>query len=160
MSGSYDVGQICLNGHTVNAMSQRWPQHSKNFCDRCGAATTTTCQTCGGPIQGEYHAPGVIVVSEYAPPAFCHNCGKPYPWTEARLQAARDLSDELDNLSEDEKENLKKSLDDIIRDTPQTTVAAARFKKLVAKAGRTAADGFREILVDVAGEAAKRAIWG
>jgi len=76
------------------------------------------------------------------------------------LKAAQDLSDELDNLSDDEKENLKRSLDDIVRDTPQATVAAARFKKLIAKAGKTAADGFREILVDVVGEAAKRTIWG
>jgi hypothetical protein len=160
MSGSYDVGQICLNGHTVNASSREFPQHNKNFCDKCGAATTTTCQACGAPIQGEYYVPGFIGASHYSPPAFCHNCGKPYPWTEARLKAARDLSDELDNLSDDEKENLKRSVDDIVRDTPQATVAAARFKKLIAKAGKTAADGFREILVDVVGEAAKRTIWG
>ena len=160
MSGSYDVGQICLNGHTVNAMSQRWPQHSKKFCDKCGAATTTTCQACSAPIQGDYYVPNFIGASHYSPPAFCHNCGKPYPWTEARLKAAHELSDELDNLTDDEKESLKKSLDEIVHDSPQTTVAAMRFKKLAAKAGKSAADAFREILVDVASEAAKKTIWG
>jgi len=92
-------------------------------------------------------------------PSFCPDCGKPYPWTEAKLKAAQELSDELDNLSSEERNLLKKSLDDIVRDTPQTTVAATRFKKLVAKAGKVAADGFRDILVDVLSEAAKKIIW-
>ncbi|MBA7691028.1 hypothetical protein ES703_99566 [subsurface metagenome] len=54
---------------------------------------------------------------------------------------------------------LKKSLDDIVRDTPQTTVAVSRFKRLVAKAGPVAAEGFKKILWDIASEFAKRQIW-
>ena len=92
-------------------------------------------------------------------PAFCPDCGKPYPWTEAKLKAARELADELDNLSLEERETLKKSLDDIIRDTPQTAVAATRFKRLVAKAGQVTANGFRDTLVDILSEAAKKIIW-
>jgi len=92
-------------------------------------------------------------------PSFCPNCGKPYPWTEEKLKAAKELTDEFENLSPEERETLKKSLDDIVRDTPQTPIAATRFKKLVAKAGKVAADGLRDILVDIASEAAKKAIW-
>ncbi len=92
-------------------------------------------------------------------PIFCPDCGKPYPWTEAKLKAAQELADGLDNLSKEERDILKKSLDDIVRDTPQTVVAATRFKKIVAKAGKVAADGFRDILVDVLSEAAKKVIW-
>jgi len=92
-------------------------------------------------------------------PIFCPDCGKPYPWTEKNLKAAQDLADEVDNLSPEERSLLKKSLDDIVRDTPQTPVAVTRFKKLVAKAGPVAADGFRKILVDVLSEAVKKAIW-
>jgi hypothetical protein len=62
-------------------------------------------------------------------------------------------------LNKDERETLKKSLDDIIRDTPQTPVAATRYKKMVLKAGKFAADGLRDILVDVASEATKKLIW-
>jgi len=92
-------------------------------------------------------------------PSFCPDCGKLYPWTVAKLKAAQDLSDELDNLSPEEREMLKKSLDDIVRDTPQAIVAAPRFKRLVAKAGPVVADSFRKILVDVLSEAAKKIIW-
>jgi hypothetical protein len=92
-------------------------------------------------------------------PIFCPDCGKPYPWTEAKLKAALELSDELNNLSTEERNMLKKSLDDIVRDTPETTVAATRFKRLVTKAGKAAADGFKDILVDIASETAKKLIW-
>ena len=158
----YDTAQICMNGHPINCMSVSSPEHNKKFCDRCGAKTITNCENCSTPIKGFYHNPWAIRpgnLSWFTPRSFCDNCGKPYPWTEAKLKAAQELSDELDNLSPEEREILKKSLDDIIRDTPQTTVAANRFKKLVAKAGKVAADGFRDILVDVLSEAAKKIIW-
>lgn len=91
-------------------------------------------------------------------PIFCHDCGRPYPWTEATVKAAKELADELDKLSLEEREMLKKSIDDIIRDTPQTTVAATRFKKLIIKAGQPAAKAFRDLFVDVASETAKKII--
>ena len=93
-------------------------------------------------------------------PSFCPDCGEPYPWTEASLKAAKELADELDNLSLEEREILKKSLDDIMvmEDTPQTPVAATRFKKLIVKAGKPAAEAFRKLLIDVASETAKKII--
>ena len=47
----------------------------------------------------------------------------------------------------------------MVRETPQATVAATRFKSLVAKAGKPAADAFRDILVDILSEAIKKSIW-
>ena len=91
--------------------------------------------------------------------SFCPNCGKPYTWTEAALKAAQELSDELENLSPEERDLLKKSIDDIVRETPQATVAVSRFKRLVAKAGPVAADMYREILLPLLSEAIKKSIW-
>ena len=102
---------------------------------------------------------GVYGFDDYSLPSFCHNCGKSYPWTEAKIKAAQELAFELDNLTQEEKENLNKSLHDIIRDTPETTVAATRVKKLFAKAGKGVAEGFKNILVDIISEAAKKMIW-
>jgi hypothetical protein len=158
----YDTAQICIEGHPINCMSVSSPEHNRKFCRKCGAKTITNCENCSVPIKGFYHDPWASRpgnLSWFTPRSFCDNCGKPYPWTEAKLKAAQDLSDELDNLSKEEREMLKKSIDDIVRDTPQTTVAATRFKKLVAKAGKVAADGFRDILVDILSEAAKKIIW-
>jgi len=186
--GWYDTAQICINGHIINSMARSHPEHKKKFCDKCGAPTITNCPKCNTPIKGRYYAPskealpvsnvtgratgrtrkitrleehsmGTLNHTDLPLPVYCPDCGKPYPWTEAKLKAAQELSDELDDLSLEERQTLKNSLDDIIRDTPQTTVASTRFKRLVAKAGKTAVGGFRDILVDIASETAKKLIW-
>ena len=156
----YDTAQICTNGHVANPCSKSEPKRNTKFCDKCGAPNITNCQNCNATIKGYHHTLGFIDIGYcYTPPSFCPSCSEPYPWTEAKLKAAQDLSDELDNLSPEERNLLKKSLDDIVRDTPQTTVAAIRFKRLVAKAGKVAAEGFKDILVDVLSETAKKIIW-
>ncbi|MEE8194058.1 MAG: DUF2321 domain-containing protein [Dehalococcoidales bacterium] len=175
----YDTAQICTNGHLFNWMSISKPEYNRKFCDKCGASTITNCQYCNAMIRGYYHEGRLTqeklnreILEALNPPpkttpynlgltlpSFCPDCGKPYLRTEAKLKAAQELSDELDNLSAEERELLKKSLNDIVRDTPQTVVAVTRFKKLVTKAGKVAADGFRDILVDVVSEAVKKMIW-
>jgi hypothetical protein len=159
--GEYDVAQICLNGHLINHSMRRLPQFNKKFCDKCGAPTISNCPICSAEIQGQYH-PGYVEASigRYrSPPAFCPNCGGPYPWTEAKIQAAHELAQELEGISDDEKTILTQSIDDIVKDTPQTTLAATRFKRLVSKMGKPVADAFRDILVDIVSETAKKMLW-
>lgn len=57
------------------------------------------------------------------------------------------------------KRRSKRVLMTFVRDTPSTTVPATRIKKLIAKAGKGAAESFREILVDVLSETAKKMLW-
>jgi len=47
----------------------------------------------------------------------------------------------------------------MIRDDPRTTVAATRFKKIISNVGKATADGFKDILVDVLSETAKKILW-
>jgi hypothetical protein len=61
--------------------------------------------------------------------------------------------------SPEDKKLLEASIDDLVRDTPAATVAAVRFKGLVAKGGKAVVDAFRDILVDVLSEAVKKSIW-
>lgn len=156
----YDVAQICLNGHVINDSVKKYPQQNKKFCDKCGVATITNCQNCNAEIQGEYHVEGVISsVSHYIAPAFCPNCGKPYPWTEAKIQAAHDLAQELENISDDDKEILNQSINEIIKESPRTTLAATRFKKILSKTSEAIVDAFRDILIDIVSETAKKLLW-
>jgi len=69
------------------------------------------------------------------------------------------LADELSQLTTDEREQLKKGLDDIVTDTPQTVLAATRFKRLAEKAGKGALDTFRAVLTTVLSEAAKKILF-
>ena len=91
-------------------------------------------------------------------PSFCPDCGEPYPWTEAKLKAAQELTDLNEDLSPEEREILKKSFDDIARDTPQTKVAATRIKRFLAKAPKAVADGVWFIIRDLVSETAKKII--
>jgi hypothetical protein len=154
----YDVAQICLNGHVINSTTQRFPQFNKKFCPRCGQATISQCQQCSNSIQGEYHG-GALVIASWPAPAFCINCGASHPWTQSRLAAARELALDSEHLNDADKETLSKSLDDLVKDTPFTPVTANRFKKLMVKVGKEGAAAFRDILVDIVSDTAKKIIW-
>jgi hypothetical protein len=154
----HDTSQICMNGHIINSSAESFPEFNTAFCNQCGAATMTACPKCKGKIRGSYSSPGVFGVGEYTPP-FCDKCGSAYPWTESRLSAAREFIRETDSLNENERVLLERSLDDLVRDTPNTPVAALRYKKLVTKAGGAAADVLNKVLAGVIVEAAKRVIW-
>lgn len=151
----YDTAQVCLNGHKVTASYLDFPEHRQNFCDQCGAATITACQSCHAEIRGFYR--GSMIV-QYAPPHFCHECGKAYPWTEAKQQAALDLIEELDGLSADERAALRETLPDLVHETPRSELAALRFKKLLGKISKAAGDVLRKVVIDLAAEAIKKSL--
>ena len=160
----YDSAQICVSRHVITTQLDISPELSQEFCEACGKPTITACKHCDTAIRGEYYPYSDAIFKGgrvyRSPPSYCHKCGAAYPWTQARLQAARELADELDELSPDEIDVLKGSLDDLVADTPRTALAATRFKKLVAKVGPVVADGFKQILIDVVSESAKKMIWG
>ena len=159
--GYFDVAQVCLNGHVITRNAKRSPQFQKKFCDKCGAETIIACPECKTPIQGEYHAEGVFVLGSTMgpPPGFCHNCGRPYAWTQRRIEAATVLADELEDISSEEQETLKRSLDSLVRDSPETELAATRFKRIMAKVGAESYAVMKSILINVVSEAAKKTLY-
>ena len=81
MSGVYRTAQICKNGHVITSNTNNTARLS-NFCPECKAETISSCPKCNTPIRGKYDVPGVISISSYTPPKYCHHCGHPFPWTE------------------------------------------------------------------------------
>ncbi len=157
IDAGYDIAQICLNGHLINSEAYFESGRNQNFCVDCGVATIIKCEKCKMLIHGS--STSTELYSYYHVPSFCRYCGEAYPWVATRLRAAKDLAEELEELSENEKALLKQSIDDIVRDTPQTSVAVTRFKRLVIKGGKEVASAFKDILVDVASETAKKMLW-
>ena len=159
-----DEAQFCKNGHFITGYAASEPERKQRFCQTCGAETICACPKCGTKFEGAVHnaaiagRPVAAFTRSTTPPPFCRECGLALPWTAQRLQAA-DLADLQQGLTDDEKVLLKKSLDDLIRDTPQTTVAAHRLKQIGAKAGKSALEGFRTILIDVVSETAKKILF-
>jgi hypothetical protein len=132
----------------------------QEFCEDCGKPTIIKCPDCKTCIKGSYRSPNAVVLANYEPPKFCYKCGKPFPWTKAKLDAARELVDFEDKLTTKEKELLKNSLADIIAENPKTEMAAIKFKHILAKVGQETAKALRDIAVEVASETAKKILLG
>ncbi len=153
--GYYMNAAICKNGHVDTSDTSSGV--SGKFCKICGAEIINKCPQCGVEIQGDYRTTGVVMLGfAYAPPSYCHNCGKPYPWTLARIEAAKMLIEDMDELSDEEKQRMSESVDKIISDSPYTEVSANRIKKCLVKISKGSASMFRDILVNIASEAAKK----
>jgi hypothetical protein len=153
-----DVAQVCRNGHLVLGSLQRFPHLQKSFCEDCGAPTIDQCQKCGWPISGVGPNAWMADMGPYRPPRYCGECGTPFPWTETALAAAREYTDDLEQLSEDEKASLKGTFNDLTVDTVRTPLAASRFHKFLEKLGPVAGDVLRKIIETVATEAAKKSM--
>jgi hypothetical protein len=156
----YFTAQVCLTGHTMTDAIEQSPSLMAKFCDTCGAATIEACPACGARIRGYYHVPNVFTTAQYSPPNHCHNCGEAFPWTKAKIAAAKEHAGELDDLSEDEKKQLQGAIDDLAAGGARTELAVTRFKKLMAKARQSVGSGLYKVAIDVASEAAKKALMG
>lgn len=154
-----DVAQVCRNGHLIVGSANRFPQFKKSFCQECGAATIDACQSCDWPIEGIGQEDWMSNMGPYRPPKYCGQCGNPFPWTETALLAAKEYTDELD-LNPDEKAQLKRTLDDLTRDSDRTPLAVSRFKKFISKIGPQAGAVLQKIIENVLTETANRMITG
>lgn len=154
----YDMAQICEQGHIITMFGESRKSNTKKFCTDCGAPTITECSNCHETIRGYHHVANSRVIASVPDeaPAFCHNCGKAYPWTENKMRAATALIEEAEGLSDSEKEALTKSLPDLVRDVPATEVAVLRFKKYLPKAGTAVYNAFKSVAVSIVTEEVKK----
>jgi hypothetical protein len=157
--GYLDLAQICLNGHVVNEYARSQPRSNQDFCARCGERTITQCQHCNTEIQGRYRVPGVIG-GQYHRPSFCYKCGTPFPWTVTGIEAALELASTAESLTEADKAELSKAIDDLVKNTPRAGVAEAKFKSLMKRSGRKLAEGLKSVLIDIVSETVKRSLFG
>lgn len=156
----FETALVCLNGHLVNAAYHAKPRRNVRRCERCGVETISRCYQCKEPIRGDEHVDDRwrgYVNPLTRPPAFCHDCGDPYPWTEAKRRALADVIDELQDLDPAERYKLKASIGDLIAQTPGTDLAVVRVKRAIAKVGERAGKLFAKVVTDVACETARRA---
>jgi hypothetical protein len=154
----YKTAQVCINGHSTTDDVESSPELMSKFCPSCGGETITACPNCNAPIRGHFYVPGVFSNRAYHPPAYCHDCGKPLPWTAQAIETAHELTDEIDTLTDDEKTKLKSAILELTVDTPKTELASIRYKKLLAKAGPVIGSAMNKIVVTVATEAVKKMI--
>ena len=122
----YDAAQICVQGHIISMYAESHPDKKQDHCIKCGAATVIECPNCKEPIRGYLHGSGEHSALN-VPPSFCHKCGKPYPWMQARLQTAKELLYHDDKLSLEDREKLWDLLQYVMSD-PKSDLAPAKRK--------------------------------
>lgn len=158
--GHYLTAEVCPNGHVTTARIEETPERREQYCSRCGEATMNKCPNCERYIRGEYeHDVGAVFISEpYDPPAYCFNCGEPFPWTERRISTAVELLEQDGNLSADEIAQFRSDLAEMANDSLHAQVASNRFNQFMRRVGSSAATGVRDLVVDIASETALKYI--
>ena len=65
----------------------------------------------------------------FKPPNYCGECGSPFPWTATALTAAREYTDDLDQLTPEEKDALKSTFADLSERYIQNTAGRESFQE-------------------------------
>jgi hypothetical protein len=94
--GRYLSAELCLNGHVITGAVENEPEKPSKFCRECGAATIRTCPKCGAVLRGD-HVYGNSITWMIVP-KHCDNCGAPFPWTIAKIAAAKEHAGEIEGL--------------------------------------------------------------
>ena len=154
---SWDAALVCINGHIVNDRMHSAPARNADHCPVCSADTVSHCPGCREPLTGallsaapDGSAAGVLQLTRI--PRFCTACGRPFPWTERTLSAARAVIRELAALEPHVRRRLRQSLDHIIRETPQTWTAVQCINDTLAQLGVEEATTLRALIVGVAAD--------
>jgi len=143
---------ICENGHVIQLFSDSC---TDRFCTTCGARVISQCPNCNAVIRGSlrgYFGPA----PKYTAPAYCKDCGKPYPWTKNAIEATILLLKEERNLADDDRQKLIDILPDAIAEIPRTQLAAIRIRKGIAATGSFVAEGLRQFAIDFGCEFLKK----
>jgi hypothetical protein len=164
---AWDVALICRNGHLINDRSRGNPAANVNRCSICGAEPIGACPGCREPIRGFHYQEREQTGSPDKPigtplgsvPQYCDGCGRPLPWTERAMSAARALIRELAALDSYERDLLRRSIDHIVRETPQTPLAILRIRTALSRVEGETAAALRELLLSVANDAVKQRLF-
>jgi hypothetical protein len=79
---------------------------------------------------------------------------------EEKLRAVSALADELENVNDADRARIKESFSEIARDSPGTSLAVIRLKKLLGTATDAVGRALWRAAIDIATEAAKKGLLG
>ena len=154
----YDTAQICENAHIITESLEKTPELAEKFCGICGAPTISSCPNCNSNIRGYYYDGYYDGEIRHLrePPAYCHECGEPYPWTQRAIEELHKLAQQAPNLTDEERTEFASAAEEVVRQTPGQDRAAYKLKELLQKAGSEFYAVAKEIFTRGATEAALR----
>jgi hypothetical protein len=154
---TWDVALVCLGGHLINDRVRGDPSRNLDQCPTCGSEMILACPGCREAIPGFHYEQGSDQDSRHprgralaAPPRYCPACGRPFPWTERVMSAVRMVIREMAALGLHERDQLRRSIDHIIRETPQTPQAVRQINHALSRIGGESAQALRELFLNIA----------
>ncbi len=156
----YETAQICRNGHVITDAFNETPDLAKPFCPKCGLETLTKCEHCDAPIQGRIHVDSVITSKKMErSPAYCFNCGKPFPWTRSHIEAVHELLELDSSISSADRDTMRAVLPDLLAETPKTQVAVVKAKGIMGRMDEGVYGALKVIISGFASETVKKALF-
>lgn len=128
---SWDVAQICREGHVANSTVHHCPEACDIRCEDCGKETLTKCpnqHAIRGMYINEDNQPDGDP-TEYEPPLFCRECGCGYPWTHKKLRQLESNIGQLakrNGLADEDISALKAALPGIANPEPEASHSAGQ----------------------------------
>jgi hypothetical protein len=158
----YMTAAVCTRGHVVDDALEFELRDQYDHCDQCESPVITACPNCKTPIRGWLFMPGVFTAPPpYDPPTYCFECGKAFPWIANKVADFKEVTDQLEGVSREDRAKLKAAIDDIAAGGPPAEAAAARIKQMLGgNASTGVARGLWKRSVDIADEAAKKILLG
>lgn len=154
--GSYDLMQVCMNGHQITGFARVSPQFRKQHCTECGAPTITSCPSCDAEMLGHFTIPGIYANAEKPTPNNCHECGVAFPWRQQAIDAAIEaLQMGLDGQDAADAVDL---LPLVISDGPRVELSSFKLSRLMGKMTKPFYDVSLKVVSDVLSETAKKAL--
>jgi hypothetical protein len=154
---AWDVALVCLGGHLLNDRVRGDPSRNLDECPTCGSEAISACPGCREPVPGFHYEQGDDQASLNprgralaTPPRYCPACGRPFPWTERVMSAVRMVIREMAALDLHERDQLRRSIDHIIRQTPQTPQAVRRINDALSRLGGESAHALRDLFLSIA----------
>ena len=150
---SFNTGQVCRNGHVVTGNIESG--FASPFCAECGKETIVKCLSCDLSIRGTWTE---SFGYDWDAPAHCNQCGSPFPWTVAKLDAVKELANAIEELTTDEREVLAEMMPHLVQETPRTITAGFKVARILRKLTGPGKAALRKILEEMAVEAGKIAL--
>jgi len=164
----YATALVCPAAHLITGNIDANPEKRSPFCPTCGKPTTSECGSCKTPIRGNHFFDVESPFGRYREQettcshvaSHCHQCGKPYPWTEEATNECFMLADEIRGWSNEDSEEFKDVLPALIQEGVKTPRAILVFQRLLSKAMPGAKGILENAIGSLMCEVAKRGMGG
>jgi hypothetical protein len=140
-----------FHAQLLDADAEGNPYPLPQFCADCGAKTMSKCHGCGAYIQYKDRRGHYV-------PNYCTKYGEPFPWVSNALQELGRVTDEANELTDQEKDALKRAYPELTKNTAKTRGAMETVKALYTKFSPAATAIVRTVLINVLTDEGKQGL--